>query len=167
MRKLLTSTGLAGLVVAATLGLAQAASAAGWSVSVGDTWGWHRPYWDRPYWDRPYWGWRPVVPVPEPIYVRPAPLYVPEPVYVPAPRSEPRLDYVLGELGSQASRIGADRADGRLSAGSYQALMAEDSNIRSQAIHAADVHRGLPDVPYYHIQSEVQGLSHDIARIAG
>lgn len=152
MRTFLKSAGIAGLVLAAGLGLAETASAATW-VSVGDGWGWG--------WHRPYWGWgEPVVPVPEPIYVRP------EPVYVPVAHSEPRLDYILSELDSRASQIAADRTAGRISGGSYQTLMAEDDSIRAQAIHAADVHRGLPDVPYYHIQSEVQGLSHDISEDA-
>lgn len=156
MRNFLKSAGFAGLVLAAGFGVAGAASAATW-VSVGDGWGWHRLYWDHPY-----WGWGP-----EPIYVRPAPVYVPEPVYLPVAHSEPRLDYILDELGSQASQIGADRSAGRISAASYQSLMAEDSSIRAQAIRAADAHRGLPDLPYYRIQSEVQGLSHDISHLAG
>lgn len=153
MRNFLKSAGLAGLVLAAGLGVAQTASAAAW-VEVGDGWGWHRPWWGAP------------VVVPEPIYVQPRPVYVPEPVYYPVGHSEPRLDYILTELGSQARQISADRTAGRISSASYQSLMAEDSSIRAQAIQAADAHRGLPDVPYYRIQSEVEGLSHDISHLA-
>lgn len=163
MRNFLKSAVIAGVVVAVGLGLAQAAPAADVSVAVGNGWGWHPAYWG---WERPYWGWQPlpvIRPVPEPVYVAP-PVYVPAQVY---DRNEPRLNFLLDELGSSASRISADRASGRLSAASYDSLMAQDSGIRSRAIHAADVHGWLPDDTYYRLRDQVEGLSHDISRLAG
>ncbi|MFT3974175.1 MAG: hypothetical protein QM699_12220 [Amaricoccus sp.] len=156
MRNLLKSAGIAGAVLAASLSIAGTASAGTW-VTVGDSWGWHHPYWG------PYWGWRPApVVVPEPVYV-PGPAYVVE----PAVHSRPRLDFLLDELGSQASQVRADRAAGRLSGASYNTLMAEDAGIRSQAIRAADIHGWLPDPSYYRLQGEVSGLTHDISRDIG
>lgn len=153
MRNLFRSAGFAGIVVAAGLGLASGASAADWSLGLEEGWGWG--------WHRPYWGWAPPI-------VRPVPIYVaPEPVYMPVVRNEPRLNYLLDELGSSASRISADHASGRLSAASYNSLMEEDSSLRSRAIHAADVHGWLPDVTYYRLQDQVEGLSHDITHLAG
>ena len=150
MRNLLKSTGIAGIILAAGIGLAGTASAGTW-VSVGDSWGWHHPYagWG------PYWGWRP------------APLYVPERVYVPEVHGTPRLNYVLGELGNDAARIHSDQAAGSLSAANASALIEEDSSIRSQVIRAEDAHGWLPDSSYYHLQSEIEGLNHDISHLVG
>ncbi|HEV7322169.1 MAG TPA: hypothetical protein VGO04_26495 [Ensifer sp.] len=78
-----------------------------------------------------------------------------------------RLDRVLGELRADNRQINADRADGKLTAASYNRLEREDATVRAQAMKTAAAHNGmLPGQSYARLQGEVRHLDRDIARMA-